>query len=221
MIERNHSFEMTRELLTDVEQVSTFNWPTILAIAAIVIAVVAIPVTVFATRRWGNRRSALAYTSEWTSLLPVSIKAGAFQLTLNGAPVPEPHLLTISLTNIGPKDIASAMFDAGRPIRIRLGGRLYGVTSTEGGVLLSGTPNTHSGYVDTIDVLPSLLPRGKAWLFSAVVSGTPSVEFDWSLIDTDYRTGTRDEVVKEALLSALDIVGPYPLGALARRSLGR
>jgi hypothetical protein len=205
--------------LTDAAQATTFDWPTALGIAALTVAVIAIPITVIATRRWGNRRSALAYTSEWISLLPVDLNAGAFQLTLNGVPVPEPHLLTISLTNIGSKDIASAMFDSGRPIRIRLGGRLYGVTSTEGGVLLNGFPNKQSGHVDAINVLPNLLPRGAAWSFSAVVSGTPSVEFDWSLIDTDYRTGTRDEIVKEALLTALDS-GPYLLGALARRSLG-
>jgi hypothetical protein len=207
------------DLLTDAAQATPFDWPIALGIAALTVAVIAIPIAVSATRRWGNRRSALAYTSEWISLLPVDLNAGAFQLTLNKVPVPEPHLLTISLTNIGPKDIATAMFDSGRPIRIQLGGRLYGVTSTQGGVLLSGFPSKESGDVDTINVLPSLLPRGAAWSFSAVVSGTPSVEFDWSLIDTDYRAGTRDEVVREALLSALDS-GPYLLGTLARRGLG-
>lgn len=170
---------------------TTEGW---LALGALIVAVVAIPITMWTTRRWGTRRRRLLFARESTPLIPTA-PAGAgslLKVTFRDLPVEEPHLVTLSLDNVGPVDVASGHFDAGRPVEIKLGCTLYGVVSS------THPRHTISPAVGTSDAIigfpPMLLKRGERWAVEVVVSGTPNPNLVSSLIDTDieeYITFTR------------------------------
>ena len=106
-----------------------------LTIAALVVAALAIPATIWATRRWGNRRARLAMSIEVTPILPAGGPT-ALAVTFVDIPVPDPHLVNFELRNVGPKDISSAAFDAEQPIKVHFPSAFYGVTRSVGQVWL-------------------------------------------------------------------------------------
>src|SRR3712207_4896455 len=92
-----------------VEEWSVAEW---LALGALVVALLALPLTIWATRRWGERRSRLLFTYRSVPLLPRGDRQ-LLKVTYRDLDVPEPHLVTLRLRNVGPKDIASGHFDQG------------------------------------------------------------------------------------------------------------
>lgn len=151
--------------------------------AALAVAVIAIPVTIWATRRWGNRRGRISVSISATALIPEG--SGRLEVTYRDIPVHSPHLVTISLRNSGPKDISSSMFDSGKPTVVSFDTTFYGVTSVHGGVKLTSSAIGTTPPDSTIGIKPGLLRRRSEWSFSAVVTGPVVVSIDSTIIDTD------------------------------------
>lgn len=156
-------------------------------LAALVVGILAIPVTVFATRQWGNRRARLEVEIKATPLLPEGARPGLLEVTYRDIPVDEPHLVSVTLRNIGPRDLASGMFDGGRPIRVKFDQSFYGLTAVDGGVDTLSPGVGASGDSAVVLVRPGLLKRGELWSFSAVTTGPVNATVDAPLIDTDVR----------------------------------
>lgn len=156
---------------------------TFAAWAALVVAMVAIPVTIWATRRWGNRRGKISVSISSIALIPDGSKS--LEVTYRDIPVPSPHLVTVVLRNSGPKDISSSMFDSGMPITVSFDSTFYGVTAVHGGIKLISSGVGAMPPNSTIGVSPGLLRRKSEWSFSAVVTGPVEVGIESTLIDTD------------------------------------
>lgn len=155
--------------------------------AALVAAIIGIPTTVFATRQWGSRRARLDILVEATSLLPEHADPGLLEVTFGDIPVEEPHLVTVTFRNSGPRDLSSETFDGGRSIAVAFDQTFYGLTSVLGGISTVEPPIGSGPERARVDVEPGLLKRGEAWGFSAVTTGPVQVTIDAPLIDTDVR----------------------------------
>jgi hypothetical protein len=155
--------------------------------AALVVAIIAIPATIWATRRWGDRNARLELSVRATPILPTGVHPGTLAVTYRDFPVEDPHLVTVVLKNAGPRDLASAHFDAGRPVAVRFDRPFYGVTHVNGHPRLCSAGIGASGDEAAVRFEASLLKRGHFWSFSAVVEGAAEVTVDAPLIDTDIR----------------------------------
>lgn len=153
-----------------------------IGIAAVIIAFVVGVATVLATRQWGNRRRKILFIYNKTALLPKGRQPGPLQVTYHDIPVKDPHLVTLSIKNIGPSDIGSEQFDAKRPLTIRLNCTMYGLTSNSHP---SSSTSTAIGEQGVLELRPQLLRRGEEWTTEAVVEGEANPELDSPLIDTD------------------------------------
>lgn len=188
---------MCRVILRPVE---TSIW--VPAAVALVVGVA----TVLATRRWGTRRRKLLFRYQSASLLPTDSRPGLLEVTFRDIPVPNPHLVTIRLQNVGPSDVATHHFDGGRPIRVVLDCKFFGVTST---THPSATVSPAIGSDGWIEMRPMLLRRGEEWAVEAVVEGDPAPTLQSSLIDTDVEQGgsARDQLAE--FLSGIVLTGPF------------
>lgn len=158
-----------------------------LPLAALIVAIIAILVAVWATRRWGNRRAKVQFEFRSLPLLRDDMKPGLLEVTYRDMPVKKPHLVSVTIENVGPRDIPSSAFDAGKPISVTFNQTFYGLTSTSGGVHTTspaiGTPANDA----IVLIQPGLLKRREAWSFSAVLSGPAEISVESPLIDTDMR----------------------------------
>lgn len=158
---------------------------TWIGLAALLVAILAIPTTIFATRQWGTRRARLEVEVNATPLLPEDARPGLLEVTYRDIPVEEPYLVSVTLRNSGPRDVATKMFDGERSITAKFDQTFYGLTATQGGI---GVTSPGIGAEAAIvAVRPGLLKRGESWSFSAVTSGPVDVSVDAPLIDTDVR----------------------------------
>lgn len=154
------------------------------ALLALAVGVIAVPVSVWAARRWGSRRARTDFTFSVIPLLPID--DSPLEVTYHDLPVDQPHLVSVSLRNTGPRDIPSSAFDGGQPILVRFDTRFYGLTSraTGGARTLApavGSPADRA----VVQIEPGLLKRGESWSFNAVVSGRATVSLTSPLVDTD------------------------------------
>jgi hypothetical protein len=157
-----------------------------IGLAAIIVAVVGIAVSVFAARRWGNRRRKILFSWSSAPLLPPGHDDGLLEVTYRDFKVKDPHLVTFRVTNVGPSDIASQHFDAGKPLTVVLNCVMYGVTSSSHG---HATVSRAIGADGVIDLRPTLLRRGDEWAVEIVVEGEARPTLESSLIDTDVVEG--------------------------------
>ena len=151
------------------------------------------------------------------------MKPGLLEVTYRDIPVDKPHLISVILENIGPRDIPSSAFDGGNPISIAFNQTFYGLTSTSGGVRTVspavGTPAADA----VVQLRPGLLKRGDAWSFSAVLSGPVEVSVDSPLVDTDLRqVDPVDDEASEIVvrLSVMGVSADIPIrrrGSLRRQ----
>ena len=187
-----------------------------LAIAGIVVAVIAIAVGIWAARRYGNRRGVMLFTCYSTQLipdLPFSAK-DLLKVEYRDIPVHDPHLLNLRLQNVGPRDIASSNFDAGRPVTIKTNSKFYGF------VTLSHPKQTVGRAIGSdgeIDIMPMLLKRAEVWEASAIISGAPNVEIDAPLIDVNVldRKTFDAKVARSLFISILRAVAAGVGGGIA------
>lgn len=157
-----------------------------IALAALAVAIVGVGATIFATRRWGNRRRRILFAWEAAPLLLIGGDRDLLQVTYRDIPVEDPHLVTVRVANIGPSDIASRHFDADRPLVIRLNCTMYGLTRNSHP---KDTISEAAGAEGIIQLRPLLLRRGEEWVFEAVVKGEPSPLMVSPIIDADIIEG--------------------------------
>jgi hypothetical protein len=189
----------------DVEGiVDTGSW---LGLTALVVAIIAIPAAALATRQWGNRRARVEVEIHATSLLPEDARPGVLEMTYKGIPVTRPHLVSVTLRNSGPRDLASEMFDGGRSVTVKFDQTLYGLTAVQGGINTRSPAIGTSGSGATVVVQPGLLKRGESWSFSAVTNGPVIVTVDAPLIDTDVRAVAPAEGSRTVITLRLSVFG--------------
>lgn len=152
---------------------------------ALLVAILAIPTTIFATRQWGTRRARLEVEVNATPLLPEDARPGLLEVMYRDIPVKEPYLVSVTLRNSGPRDVATKMFDGGRSITAKFDQTFYGLTATQGGIEVTSPGIGAEAAI--VAVRPGLLKRGESSSFSAVTSGPVDVAVDAPLIDTDVR----------------------------------
>jgi hypothetical protein len=190
-----------------------------MALGSLAVAVIAIPVTIWATRTFGNRRRKLLFSYESISLAPAtqSEAVGVLKITFRDLPTEDPHLLTIRLQNIGPADVASSHFDASRDVQVKLNCTLYGVVST---THPRHTISVAAGTRDAvINLSPMLLRRQDSWVIEAVVSGAHKPEIISTLVDTDIVDETvlkRATTLASRMLGESSALAPGLVGAVAR-----
>lgn len=190
-----------------------------LGIAALTVAVIVVPVSVWATRQWGNRRANLEISVVATPLLPEDADPGALEVTYHDIPVTDPHLVTVKFRNTGPRDLTTGTFDGGRPITVAFDQMFYGLTKVEGGIKTVSPAIGTEGSRAVVDVEPNLLKRGDVWSFSAVTTGPVRVSLDAPLIDTDIRQAADADERPEVTLgvSMFGISAEIPLRRSANR----
>lgn len=185
-----------------------------LAVAAIGVAVIAIPATMWATRRWGNERQRLVFGFESIPLLERWPRNTRNQVRIIFADheIHDPHLLMISLHNIGPADISSDHFDRGRNIYINL-------TNCEVFLLMSSTHPDDTlifpGDRGQVGLHPILLKRKDSWRVEVIVAGSPIPVPEFPLIDTDIldRATINANLARSFALRVLRVIGPVIPGA--------
>lgn len=158
---------------------------TWIGLAGLLVAILAIPTTIFAARQWGTRRARLEVEVNATPLLPEDARPGLLEVTYRDIPVKEPYLVSVTLRNTGPRDVATKMFDGERAITAKFDQTFYGLTATQGGIEVTSPGIGAEAAV--VAVRPGILKRGESWSFSAVTSGPVDVGVDAPLIDTDVR----------------------------------
>lgn len=159
----------------------------LIALIALVAALVIGVGAFVAARRWGTRRGRLLFDYDATSLVPATAAASnLLQVTFQGVAVPQPHLVTVRLVNVGPRDIASSHFDNGAPLCIDLGCMIYGIVKTSHPVRTVSGP---VGSADPLQLAPGLLRRREEIVVEAVVSGVPQPSLSSPLIDVDVIDG--------------------------------
>ncbi|AMY54369.1 hypothetical protein [Rhodococcoides fascians] len=187
---------------------------TWLTLAALVVAILAVPATILATRHWGNRRARLDVEIDAIPLLPEGVRTGLLEVTYRDIPVRAPHLVIVTLRNSGPRDLASGMFDNGRSITVKFDQTFYGLTAVNGGVQTISPGIGARANEAIVCVKPALLKRGSSWSFSAVTTGPVEVNVDAPLIDTDVRavaSNNRGGTEITLRLSVLGITAEVPL----------
>lgn len=185
-----------------------------LTLAGVVVGVLAIAAAWWVGRRYGTRRRKLLFLFEATSLVPeIKGYAGSgLKVTFHDVAVEEPHLLTIRLTNVGPADVASSHFDAGKPVQVLLNSTLYGVlNATHGERTITPALGAENAIVE---LAPVLLKRKDTWVVEVLVSGAPAPELVSSLVDTDVVTQTVADRLARATERALPVFIDAGGGAL-------
>ncbi|MFJ5992630.1 hypothetical protein [Lentzea sp. NPDC092896] len=154
-------------------------------------AVIAIIVTIIVTRRWGTRRAKLLFQYKFTSLLPVENDRYNLKVVYKEQSIDNPHLVTLRLANVGPKDVSSGNFDAGQSIRIDFECPIYGSLGWNGHknifkVYGVGSVSAHlRDTVSCVEIAPTLLKVGETWEVELLVSGDRDPNAEFPLIDTD------------------------------------
>lgn len=155
----------------------------VIAVLGVTVAIVAIVVTVLATRRYGTRRRRLHidhHAAPMINTVP-GYADPKLKVTYEGEEIVNPHLVTLRIINLGPTDITASHFHEGDPLVVTLNCRSYAIT---------GTPypdSTTFGSLDdgTILLGPRLMKKGEEWIVEVVVSGSPLPTVTSPLVDTD------------------------------------
>ncbi|WP_156365955.1 hypothetical protein [Nocardiopsis sp. NRRL B-16309] len=175
------------------------NWLACVSAAA---ATVAIPVSVFAARHWGTRRNKLAFQYSLTPLISVeeirTPSGGNIEVRVNGRTIHEPHIVTLQLSNVGPRDITSSHFDSGKPLRfvfdkvdyardVVMDGQRDNTEEIKASMTIAGEAGTGKIKPGTAEMTvgPILLQVGASLTFNILTSGRPKISIVNSLVDTD------------------------------------
>ncbi len=153
----------------------------IIAIAGLVLTAVGLLAGVFYAKQGGRRRNHLVVSvKSQPMIVERNTKAGsAVSLRYADQVVEDPHLITVMMECVGPTDITSADFDQGKPVTIAFDVPMIALLRSDG-LDISETYRATS-----IDVRPSLLPKGKTFIVSAITDGEPQPRVNAHLIDTD------------------------------------
>ena len=99
----------------------------IITIISLSITVLAVVISVWAARHWGNPHLRMLVECEATPLIPILRGAGSqrLKLTFDGAELQNPYVVSVRLTNVGAGDIASDRYDQGKSIQVKSKARFY------------------------------------------------------------------------------------------------
>ena len=152
----------------------------IISVAGLVLTALGLVAALYYARS-GRRRNALvvAVKSQPMIVERDTEVGSAISLRYDDTVVADPHLLTVVLECLGPKDITSADFDQGKPLSIEFGVPMIALLRSDGLDVIEDYRAT------SIDVRPSLLPKGKSFILSAITDGCPVAGVGAHLIDTD------------------------------------
>lgn len=177
-----------------------------LAAAAILVAVIFGILTIRGAQK---RRGKLLVAHTSTSLLAEGAGARLLEVTFRDITVPDPHLITIFIKNIGPYDLTSEHFHEKEPLKITVQGTWYGVVEqgrSTGGKLKICTEGIGADNA-VVRFLPDHIPKGEELVVKFIVSGPSSPVVTGALVNVDIIEG---ETTSSAVLRAL---GRAALGA--------
>jgi hypothetical protein len=154
---------------------------TFWAAAAAVIALIAIPCTVWATIRAAHPKRVFTYELE-VSGGAVRAASNRLAVTFDGTVVANPHILTIRVGNGGSRDIPSTAFDGGRSARFDVGVPIVAVLTPDplpAEVSLAGT---------ALLIAPCLIRGREVRSFTLLTDGRcRALEADVPLVDVRVR----------------------------------
>jgi hypothetical protein len=195
------------------------NW---LAVAGAILALIGIASGVGAARRWGTRRGRLAISHELSPLLSANGLAD-LRVTYKGRTVKDPHLLSVSIKNVGSRNIRRDQFNGDEPWTISFACKLFGVTASKSsGEDVVPVELSVIGDALTLRVPPTIIPRGREWNLELVVSGS-DLEFrksDLADVDVVSVDAAGLQARQEILRAAIGGVG-NPFALLTDVILGR
>ncbi|WP_444468371.1 hypothetical protein ACR31U_35030 (plasmid) [Streptomyces rochei] len=169
---------------------------TFWAAAAVVVAALAAPLTVWGTLRAANPKRRVEYgVRADNALLHASPQAPqALEVTLNGNRLTEPRVVEVVLANTGRRDITRAMFDADRPLLLDTGTPVVDILSVSSDSPQHTSPTVTVTQGTVLTVAPCLLAREQTVTVTLLADGPrASASLRSPLIDVavrKYRDGT-------------------------------
>lgn len=187
------------------------------------LALVGIPTTILAARKWGTRRGKVVVGSISTPLLASGAHRNSDDLKVifRGNEVQDPHLVRLLLRNVGPHDITPEQFDGGEFVVELVGSTLYGLVRILSSDGVEPDISTHEGTDQIADVSfqPMLLPKGVTWIVEAIVSGPSRPRVRSRLVNTDISEAEPSSLglgLLRAMATPLEVLGAF-FGFVLRR----
>lgn len=137
-------------------------------------------------RQRDRRRRKVTYAVSFTSLLSDAAPrtaGGPIQVTFDGRPIEDPHLLTLRVDMRGPRDISNSDFNGGKPLVFHFGVPLIAPVGETIGVE-DGDLNIAAG---SFSIGPRLIRKGMVARIQIIADGIPEITMSSSLIDVDVR----------------------------------
>ncbi|CAN5488172.1 hypothetical protein BH09ACT7_BH09ACT7_02610 [soil metagenome] len=152
----------------------------IVAVAGLGLTAIGLVAAVYYSRKGRRRNELVVSVKSQPMIVDRDTKAGsAISLRYDDTVVADPHLITAVLECLGPKDITSADFDQGKPLSIEFGVPMIALLRSD------GLDVAEEYRATSIEVTPTLLPKGKTFILSAITDGCPQASVATHLIDTD------------------------------------
>ena len=159
---------------------------------------------------YGKRRRKLEISALKASLITATARReNNLKVSFNEHHVGDPNIVTIKITNIGPKDIASKDFDAEKPVKIGLGALVVSRLQMHDNEIANFSEISEDSRHLLIN--PGKIAAGKTYSLRLLVDGDPRFELvDNPLIDTDVinaqSEATREIGRVKKILKALPIL---------------
>jgi hypothetical protein len=139
-------------------------WAVLAVVASLVVGVPTFLVT------WAPRQRLLYGAAPATRLLTTGTSLDNLEIRHRGRPLANPHLLDVTLTNRGRRDIPSSAFDQGRPLVFDVGAAILEVLQVRCDPMSALTPPTRH-YGNALMIGPELISRSETITISLLVDG--------------------------------------------------
>ena len=152
------------------------------AIVAVVVAVVAIPLSVWAAFRSANPRRALYFTSIAQRLLPQGMDQH-IRMFAGDVELAAPHLVQLQFASRGRRDIPSSSYDG--PIEVDLGTKIIAVLGRSSDAVPKVVPAPPDAVKNSqyFQIGPSLLTKNHRLGYTLLVEGRPTPTLRCSIAD--------------------------------------
>jgi hypothetical protein len=163
---------------------------TVLTAAGVVLAVVAIAITLVFRRR-GERRGLITYSmpvagpllrGQWRG---TQYEHPVLSVTLGGKQVSDPYVVGLRVESRGRKDIRTADFDQGAPLTFNFGAKILSASldTTNAAPRLTGFQVVG----DEVQIPPALIRRGELLRLTILTDGLPKLDVTNPIADVDVR----------------------------------
>ncbi|SFK60097.1 hypothetical protein [Streptomyces pini] len=173
--------------------------------AAAVFATIGVGIgAMWATLRASNPKRCITYWTGDTPLLRSHQRLeGGLQVSRNGRTLADPRLVHIRITNTSRRDVPSAAFDRGEPIKVDIGKPILEVLGTETDPADAAPPQKSVAGTE-LRIGPGRIGRNQSVTYLLLIDGDPVYTWSHSLIDvTVEETGSpvlRTQVLPPQLL---------------------